>query len=190
MIKLKVTIRKNGQQVTSYLDSQGRRVRTSNAPVNWAKARDLMELALFAIELQRAQAADGLGSDGSPMPPLKQPKAKFAGRVNGQAAFLRKSVRNLYGPGKGGHMLDDIRVNYIDDRMVKYAITTRLSRIKASANEGKAAWWGLSPASQQKFNARMAEVFNGAVGSELVALGLASASAVSSAGRLFRKLAA
>jgi hypothetical protein len=191
MVKLKITMRKDGRQVTSFLDSKGRRVRTANGTVNWTQARDLMELALYAIQLQREQAAAGIGSDGSQMPPLKQPKTKFVARVSGRATFARKTVRDLYGPGKGGHMLDDIRVNYIDDRQVKYAITTRLSRIKANANETKAPWWGLSPASQQKLGLRMAEIFNVSVASTLVSLGLATASAVSSsANRLFRKAAA
>jgi len=187
MIKLKINMRKDGQQVARFRDTKGRLVRTSAGQVNWVQARQLMQLALYGIKLQREQAADGLGSDGLPMPPLKSGPRRFIQRVNGQAQFAKK-LRNLYGPGKDGHMLDDIRVNYVDDKRVQFAITRRPSRIKALANEQRYPWYGWSPASVRKLTARAAEIFGTGVAEYIVSLGLASANAVASSGRFLRRI--
>lgn len=73
-----------------------------------------------------------------------------------------------------GHMRDDIRINYVDDRQAKIGITTTASRIKALANERRAPWWGWSPASMAKMNAAAAGIFNVGLGEHLVSVGLAS----------------
>ena len=71
-----------------------------------------------------------------------------------------------------GHMRSDIRINYVDDQIAKISITTQASRIKALANERKAPWWGLSPASARKFAVAQANIFGGAMEDYLDSLGL------------------
>lgn len=71
-----------------------------------------------------------------------------------------------------GHMRNDIRINYVDDRMAKVSITTQASRIKALANERKAPWWGLSSASARKFASAQATIYGGAMEDYLDRLGL------------------
>src|ERR1017187_1623791 len=140
----KITIKtwKDGRMVARFRDSQGL-VRTSAGPMNWARAEQIKQLADYGIVLQIAQARAGLGSDGQPMPPLKSgSRAVFLASVNGRARFSRKTyadwkaahglqpIRDLYGAAKGGHMLDDIRINYLDDRSATIAITNKLNRDK------------------------------------------------------------
>jgi hypothetical protein len=197
-------MKKDGRVVASFLDQQGRNVRTTRSAIaNWVKAEQIKELADYGIELQLAQCAAGLGSDGTPMPALKgSGSAVFVGRLNGKAVFERraypqqkaakglKPIRDLYGPGIGGHMLDDVRVNYLDDKQATFAITTRQGRIKALANEKRAPWWGWSPASVSLMTARAAEIFGTGMAEYLMAMGLISANAVANAGRRLLRRAA
>ena len=179
----KITVKKwkDGREVARFRDSQGL-VRTApsmqgNATA-WTRAEQVRSLADYGILLQLEQARQGLGSDGQPMPPLKSGALKFAGRRDGAATFQRKTLRNLYGPGKNGHMLDDIRVNYVDDKKATISITKKTSRDKARGNETKAPWWGWSPASMQKLRQRSAEIFGTGMAERLFELGLIGASAL------------
>ena len=199
----KITIKtwKDGRQVARFRDSQGL-VRTSTGPMNWTRAEQIKQLADYGIVLQIAQARAGLGSDGQPMPPLKNgSRAAFVARENGRARFTRKTygdwkaahglqpIRDLYGAGKGGHMLDDIRINYLDDRQATIAITNKLNRDKARGNEAKAPWWGWSTDSVRKLTAAAAEIFQTGAAEHLFAMGLIGASALSEAKRMWRKVA-
>lgn len=200
--QIKITMRKDGRQVARFRDSQGL-VRTSTGPVNWMRAEQIKQLADYGIALQVAQARAGLGSDGQQMAPLKtgSGRAVFVASVNGKRQFARKTyadwksahglqpVRDLYGPGKGGHMLDDIRVNYLDDQQATVAITTRTSRDKARGNERRSPWWGWSPDSVRKITAAAAEIFQTGVAEHLYAMGLIGANALAEAKRLWRKAA-
>jgi hypothetical protein len=125
------------------------------------------------------------------MPPLKGgTHSVFVARVGGRATFARKTyadykaahglqpIRDLTGPGIGGHMLDDIRVNYLDDKKATIAITTTKSRQKARANEQKAPWWGWSPDSMKKLSQLSAQLFGATVADRLFELGLIGASAL------------
>lgn len=190
-----ITIKKmkDGRIVSSFREAAGR-VRTAANPyaTNWVTADQLRELAEYAILLQKAQCAAGLGSDGSPMPPLKDQGGKvvFLGRANNRAQFglqgyaAQKAklglvpMRDLYGPGKDGHMLDGIRVTYLDDKRCVISITTTSGRTKARANEQRARWWGWSPASVQKLVLKSREIFGWSTAQYLVAIGLVSANAL------------
>ncbi len=184
-INIQVTKKKNGTEAPWFKDSAGRRVGTSQTiragsagSASWVTAEQLQFLAGYYIELQQEQLDKGIGSNGAPMPPLKtQGKRTFVSRSNGVAQFRTQGrARTLYGTGKdGGHMRDDIRINYVDERMAKISITTAKGRIKALANERKAPWWGLSPASVRLFAAMQAQVFGGAVEDYLDRLGLVDA---------------
>lgn len=191
MPQIKITKKKDGREVASFRSVSIRggilrndRIRTSTADVNWTRAEQIKELLEYGIQLQLDQAAKGLGSDGTAMPPPKSRRA-FVERRNGVARFetRTKSIRNLYGPGKDGHMLDDIRINYLDDKKGTFAITRRSSRIKARANEQKAPWWGWSPESVRKLTARAGEIFPQGVAERLFSMGLIGANAVASANK-------
>lgn len=203
MIKLKVTLRKDGQVVNSFRDTQGRRVRISDpARLNWTTARKLTELGLYWIKLQREQALAGLGSDGSPMPALKPRYQEFKAKVGlepkrnlyglggvvtttsatGTKRYLRSGTAAVRaGAGGRGHMLDDIRINSISDTRVTVAITTRASKTKAAANQKKAPWWGLGPVAYRKFRDRAFFVLGITVADQLFTLGLIGATALSRA---------
>jgi hypothetical protein len=171
---------KDGRQVARFRDSQGLvRTRVGITAAQWTRAEQVRDLADYAILLQLEQARAGVGSDGSPMPPLKSRRLKFAGRHNGIAQFARKSLRDLYGTGKeGGHMLDFIRVNYLDDTKATIAITSKHQREKARGNERRYPWWGWSPASMRKLRERSAQIFGTGVAERLFELGLIGVSAL------------
>jgi hypothetical protein len=202
-----ITIKKtkDGRPVASFRDDLGRRVRTSTSVIGggWVKAEQVKLVAEYGIALQLGQCAAGIGSDGSPMPPLKGGGAVvFAGRENGRVRFAHRAyaqakvklglqpIRDLRGPGIGGHMLDDVRINYLDDTKASFAITTRLGRIKALANEQRAPWWGWSPASVALLAARAAEVYGLGLADYLVSVGLAASGGIAQIGRRLLRRAA
>ena len=196
--------RKDGQAVAWFRDVQGRRVRTSPRVIGggWTKAEQVGTLGQYGLQLQQQQALAGLGSDGQEMPALKgSGVAVFAKRVNGKAVFERrgyaqqklklglKPIRDLYGPGKGGHMLDAVRINYVDDRRCSITISERMARIKAAANERRAPWWGWSPASVAALAKRAAEIWPQGIAETLMSMGLMGANAVAGSRRLLRRVA-
>lgn len=204
--KITVKLWKDGRQVARFRDNQGL-VRTSPSlqgnAAGWVRAEQIKQLANYGIVLQIEQARAGLGSSGAPMPPLRGgSRAVFVASVNGRRQFTRKTyadwkaahglqpVRDLYGPGKSGHMLDDIRVNYLDDRKATIAITNKVSRDKARGNEKRAPWWGWSPASMGKMRQLSGELFGAGVAERLVDLGLIGASALAFAKAKFLRRAA
>lgn len=200
--QLTIKMRKDGKEVARFRDTQGL-VRTSAGPVNWVKASDIRDLAELGIKLQREQALSQIGSDGSPMPALKGGggKAIFLARVNGKPRFQYQGyaqwkskhglnpVRDLYGPGKDGHMLEDIRINYLDDKRAQISITRLPSRQKALANEKRAPWWGWSPDSVNKLLQRASELFPQSQADVLFSYGLIGAAALIAARRLIRRIA-
>lgn len=202
MLQIKITKKKDGREVAWFRDTKGR-VRTSAGPVNWTRAELMREVGELGIQLQLEQVAAGLGSDGTPMPALKgSGRTLFVARVGGQARFERRTyadekvklglrpIRDLRGPGRGGHhMLDDIRVNYLDDKKFSFAITSKLGRDKARGNEKRAPWWGWSPASMQKLIAKAGAVFPQGLAERLVAMGLMSANELVRGGRVLRRVA-
>jgi hypothetical protein len=193
---------KDGRQVARFRDNQGL-VRTSTGPVNWVKAADIRTLAQYGISLQIEQARNQIGSDGSPMPPLKGGggRALFVARVNGRATFQYQGyaawkaahglqpVRDLYGKGVNGHMLDDIRINYIDDKQAQISITRLSSRQKAKGNENRAPWWGWNPSSVRKMVEMAGLLFPQSIADVLFSYGIIGANALSRSGRFFRRVA-
>jgi hypothetical protein len=199
--QIKITTWKDGRQVARFRDNQGL-VRTRVGPLDWTRAEQVKQLADYGIALQVAQARAGLGANGQPMPALKgSTRAVFAARVNNRAVFARKTyadrkaaaglqpIRDLYAFGKGGHMLDDIRINYLDDRRATIAITNKSSRDKARGNERHAQWWGWSPASYGKLRDLAFQLFPVSMAQRLAELGLISISAVSAIKRRYWKAA-
>lgn len=194
LLDIKITQKKNGTQAAWFRDTDNRRVGTSVRLIgNQAAittAEQLTWAANYWVELQQEQLDAGLGSDGQQMPPLSGGSVAIFRNVNGSRGFQQRIYggyrgqklkfggalrRDLYGPGKDGHMRDDIRPNYIDDRVAKVSITRKTSRDKALANERRAPWWGLSPASSRKFATFMAAMFGGAMEDYLDRLGLVQA---------------
>lgn len=240
MLRIRVTAKKDGREVAWYRDSRGRRVGTSiratSGKMSWTTARQMMELGLHWIALRRERVSKGIGSDGLPMPALKQPKRKRRWSIKqkklveygtqdiGYPAFKRRvglrPIRDLYGPGglvlqrdkktgakkrylrsgneltrmaaagHKGHMLDDIRVNYVDDTKCTIDISTRASRVKARANEERAPWWA-SPASEIRALADYAAgIFRMAVADRLFTLGIIGANALGGSVGWLRKAVA
>jgi hypothetical protein len=204
VIKIRVTTYKDGRQGAWFRDGGGR-VRT-RVDTNWIKASQIRQVAEYGIALQVAQARSGVGSSGQQMPPLKGgDHSVFVARVSGKATFTRKSysdwkaahglqpVRDLYGPGKGGHMLDDIRINYLDDRRAEISITNKSSRDKARANERRAPWWGWTRESAAKMAQLAGQVFQASTAEMLHRAGVIGDDALASAQKLradWRRVAA
>jgi hypothetical protein len=190
--QFKITKKKDGREVAWFRDTQGRvRTGAGMTATSWTRAEQIKQLADYGIVLQIAQARAGLGANGSPMPPLKgSTHAVFVASVNGRARFTRKTyadwkaahglqpIRDLYGAGKGGHMLEDIRINYLDDKRATVAITSKLGRDKARGNEKRAAWWGWSPDSIRKMREVSAQIFHTGAAERLFELGLIGVSAL------------
>lgn len=190
----KITVKKfkDGREVARFRDTQGLvRTRVGITGAEWSRAETVKQWAEYGIQLQKEQALAGLGSSGSPMPPLKgSGKSVFLARKNGKAHFGRrtygqlksslglKPIRDLYGPGKDGHMLDAIRMNYLDDRKATFTISSKKQRDKARGNERRAPWWGWSPANARKMREKAAELFGSGPAERLFELGLIGASAL------------
>src|ERR1051326_1557263 len=94
-LDIQVTQKKNGQQTAWFRDTLGRRVGTRkgiDTDGGWVTAEQLAWLANYWVELQNEQLDQGLGSDGSPMPPLSGgniavfdhsgPKPRFVERLH------------------------------------------------------------------------------------------------------------
>ena len=189
--QITIKLRKDGREVARFRDEQGL-VRTRvGVEQNWSRAEQMKELGEYGIALQLDQAKATLGSNGVPMPPLTTKRyaifedGKFRRPAGSYSEWkLRKlgnNLRNLSGPGKDGHMLDDIRMNYLDDKKVAFAITRRSSRIKALANEKHAPWWGWTDASAQKLQNNASLMFQSGVAEHLYSMGLIGANALASA---------
>lgn len=195
---IRISTRKDGREVAWFKDVKGR-IRTTQG-ANWTTAEQVRALTEYGIELQLEQCATGIGSDGSPMPALsggsvatfkngKFDLRRHFGYVGAKRNFGGQPIRDLRGPGKDGHMLDDIRINFLDDKMATIAITRNKSRIKAQANERRANWWGWTAASVGKMAVRAGEIWPQGVQERLVALGLMGAQQIAGAGRFLRRVA-
>lgn len=199
--QIKVTLRKDGREVARFRDSQGL-VRTSAGRVDWTRADKIKQIMDYAIALQVAQARAGIGSDGGRMAPLKASENRvFVGREGRIARFTNKTygnrksasglqpIRDLYGFGKGGHMLDDIRINYLDDRRANASITSKVSRDKARGNQKRAPWWGLSLENARKVWQLAGELLPQTVADRLFELDIIGARALAAVQtRAFRRL--
>ncbi len=196
-----ITIKKtkDGRPVAWFREQAGI-VRTSVGVIGagWVKAEKVRLLAEYGIQLQLQQAAAGIGSGGAPMKALSGSVVRYDKEAKGfrregygqwKAAHGLAPIRDLRGPGKDGHMLDDIRVNYVDDKRATFAITRNAGRIKALANERRSPWWGWSPASVRALAQRSGEIFPQGVAERLMTLGLAGATSMSGAGRMLRRVA-
>ncbi len=86
-------------------------------------------------------------------------------------------------------MLDEIRINSLDDRQATISITSNQARIKARANERRAPWWGWTAESVAKLTALAAEIWQGGTAEYLAGMGLIGAAALSEAKRLWKRAA-
>jgi hypothetical protein len=123
----------------------------------------LFQLAQVGVRSIKARVAQGIGSDDTPMPPLKSRRrmrwsksrqqwveygvadsSRFGYAARKRRAGLRP-MRDLTGPGTdGGHMLDALRVTSASETRATIDISTRSGRLKARANEQRAPWFGFS----------------------------------------------
>lgn len=184
---------KDGREVARFRDTQGL-VRTRPGLQNFTRLEQVRELTNYGILLQLAQLDAGLGSNGQAMKPLAPNYSKWKSKIG------LDPKRNLLGPGGlvkttdkngnkrilrsaghmmgRGHMRDDIRINYLDDKKATIAITNTASRNKARGNEQKSPWWGWSPASIQKLRQKSGEMFGTGPAERMFELGLIGVSAL------------
>lgn len=88
-------------------------------------------------------------------------------------ALVRARATTVTGwTGARGHMLDDMRVNYVDDTRATIDISTTASRTKARANEARAPWWGWSPSDVKKLMAYAEQVFQMSFWDKVASYGL------------------
>lgn len=132
----------------------------------------------FALQTVIARAKRGIGSDDSPMPPLKGSNVSvFNARVNGKPTFKAVSGyaqwkskhglqpdRDLVGDGKqGGHMLDNPSVRKASETEVRIAFTSRSARVKALANEKRVPFFSFSDADQTAILAYVSKMWGAGV---------------------------
>ena len=136
----------------------------------------MQELGEFAIKTIRGRVSKGIGSDDSPMPPLKvSPHAGARFKIHGQSRQILtyaqwkskhglQPIRDLKGTGKdGGNMLDNISVRTVSGSSVTIALTARKARQKALANEKRAPWFSFSDADSKAIAAEFARSAGAAV---------------------------
>jgi hypothetical protein len=137
-------------------------------------AQQMALLGTEGLNSVRERVMAGKGADDAPMPKLSG-KAYPVRNKNG--TYVRKGppyadwkskhglnpIRDLVGPGIGGHMLDNLSVRYADASSAKIALTSRSARIKALANEKRAAWLWWSQNDQKRILGRAQQVFGEAV---------------------------
>jgi hypothetical protein len=181
MLNINITFKKDGTAHPWFYDEQGRRVRTRF--MNWWEVnqqRDQVQrvksMGEYGLQLIRDRVAKGIGADDAPMPPLSGRNFAVFERQGNVRVFVRreyrgyqgekqrrglKPIRDLRGTGEygGGHMLDAIRINYLDDRRCEFGITTLPQRQKARNNERIHPWWGWSPSDVQKMAVKAQEMF-------------------------------
>lgn len=112
------------------------------------------QMALIAQEGHKSvieRVTSGLGADDAPMKPLttrayalRGPRGNFIRKGPPYQEWKAKHglspIRDLVGPGEGGHMLENLSVRYADERSAKIALTSNKARIKALANEKRSPW--------------------------------------------------
>ena len=183
---INVSINYNKRQ-WDFFRTEGGRVRRSipNLPgVQGVMAREAailnsklwMELGTYAIKVVTDRLRQGIGPDDGPMPALKLPRGKklfsrFKGDpgLSGYPKFKQKlglkPIRDLVGP-HSDHMLDGVRVNYVDESSCTLDITQRELRNRARGNQkayakagGVGNWFSLSPSDRVKIMAKFRELF-------------------------------
>ncbi len=97
----------------------------------------MLILGEHGVNVVKQRVEKGIGSDDRPMSALKPSYQRFKQRRSG-----REPIRNLT---LSGRMLDNFTVRSVSDREVRMDITGSKERIKARANERRAAWFGWSP---------------------------------------------
>jgi hypothetical protein len=129
----------------------------------------MQDLGEFAIKTIRNRVAKAIGSDDSPMPPLKvSNRAGFGFTVHGVKRTLSsypqwkeahglQPIRDLTGSGKDGHMLDNLSVRSVSGSSVVMSLTARAARVKALANEKRAPWLSFSDDDTKKIVAYFAQ---------------------------------
>jgi hypothetical protein len=134
-------------------------------------AQQMALLGTEGLNSVRERVMAGVGADDAKMPPLS---SKAYPIRNERGKFVRKGppyqewkekhglnpFRDLVGPGVGGHMLDNLSVRYADANKTKIALTSRAARVKALANERRAAWLWWSIKDQERIVARAVQVFD------------------------------
>jgi len=96
----------------------------------------MLRLAQAGLRSIRKRVSRGIGSDGTPMPPLTKNYAKYK---------RRSDIRDLRLTGK---MLENLSVRWASANQAKTALTSRKARIKGLANEQRSPWCSYSPGDQ------------------------------------------
>ena len=118
------------------------------------------ELGQAGVVLIQRRAGEGIGLDDEPMPQLSAVYRSAKERSG------RKGTRNLTYTGA---MLRDIVADPPERTstglIVRIRFATAQQRLKAAANQARAAWFGLSPSDRQKLlqlgQARLAAIMRG-----------------------------
>jgi len=132
---------------------EGKKIRIARDAEGF-RVNQMLEIGSFANKTVKARTRSGVGSDDAPFPPLSTKTS--AVRINGKFVRQRKGyaqwksahglapIRDMWGIGKGGHMLDNSTVRFASDSNVKIAFTSRTGRIKALANEQRTPFYSFS----------------------------------------------
>lgn len=152
-------------------DLAGRKLEAGEIGVGGVRAFNY--LGTFALKVMRDRVGRGIGSDDKRMPPLTRagqadPKHGGRRRYYGWADSKRRAgldaMRDLWGKGdRGGHLLEEPTVRSVTDRSVVMAITTRMGRIKAYANEKIYPWFGWSPRDLEQIIRKAHELFSASI---------------------------
>jgi hypothetical protein len=119
----------------------------------------MQEIGEFALQTVKARVRRGIGSDDTAMPALHSP-----GYLRWKSRHGLQPIRDLTGAGKGGHMLDNLTVRSVSGSKVTMALTVRLARDKALANEKRTPWLSFSDQDQKQIIAFAAKAFGSSVG--------------------------
>jgi hypothetical protein len=145
------------------------------------RAINMAELGQFSLQTVKARIARGVGSDDTPMPPLKQGRGvEFDSRENGRARFRPKQgyaawkskhglepIRDMMGDGKqGGHMMANFSVRSASDTRFTIAFTQRVARLKAIGNERRTPFLSFSADDERRILAYARQLF--ATGVEVI----------------------
>lgn len=129
----------------------------------------MFQLGRFAEKTIEERVARGVGSNDSPMPALnKDRKRKLKSgeiRVYSGFGYQFRKVKRGGNPLRDlrltGQMLQDFGVKYADADKVRLDVTTRRGRIKARANERRAAWYGFSRFDEEAIKREAMRIFRG-----------------------------
>lgn len=142
------------------------------------RAINMAKLGQFSLQTVKARIARGIGSDDSPMPPLKHGRGvEFDRRVGGRAIFRPKigyaawkaahglqPIRDMQGDGsEGGHMMENFTVRSATDKKFTIAFTKKHQREKAISNERRTPFLSFSDDDERRIVEYARKLFSAGV---------------------------